>query len=95
MPNPKLGTVTTELAKIIKELKAGKIEFKMDKQSEVKGPVGKLSFNAQALAENIRMFIETVMNSSPKLQRIQNIKSISISSTMGPGVMLDKNQFVK
>ena len=93
MPNPKTGTVTQDIAKAIDELKAGKIEFKMDKQSGVMGPVGKLSFEESALAENIRVFISTVMNSNPKLQKIQTVKSIAISSTMGPGLKLNKGQF--
>ncbi len=93
MPNPKSGTVTTDIQKAVDELKAGKIEFRMDKQSGIKGAAGKLSFSEEALVENINIFIRTVMNSNPKLQRIQNIKSIAISSTMGPGVKLDKAQF--
>ncbi|MFQ5952848.1 MAG: 50S ribosomal protein L1 [Candidatus Omnitrophota bacterium] len=93
MPNPKSGTVTTDIAKAVNELQAGKIEYRMDKQSGIKGPVGKLSFEENALVENIRAFINAVMNSSPKLQRIQNWKSIAISSTMGPGLKLDKGQF--
>jgi len=93
MPNPKSGTVTTDIAKAVKELKAGKIEFRMDKLSGVKGPVGKLSFDGKALVENVKVFIETVLGSNPKLQKIQNIKSIAVSSTMGPGLKLDKGQF--
>jgi large subunit ribosomal protein L1 len=93
MPNPKSGTVTTDIAKAVKELQAGKIEFRMDKQSGIKGPVGKLSFDETALVENIRSFIKTVMGSNPKLQKIQNWKSIAISSTMGPGLRLDRGQF--
>ena len=93
MPNPKSGTVTTDIAKAVKELQAGKIEFRMDKQSGIKGPVGKLSFEENALVENIRSFIKTVMGSNPKLQKIQNWKSIAISSTMGPGLRLDRGQF--
>ncbi|MGD2279108.1 MAG: 50S ribosomal protein L1 [Candidatus Omnitrophota bacterium] len=93
MPNPKSGTVTTDIAKAVNELQAGKIEYRMDKQSGIKGPVGKLSFEEKALVENIQAFIKAVMNSNPKLQRMQNWKSIAISSTMGPGLMLDKGQF--
>ena len=93
MPNPKSGTVTTDIAKAVKELQGGKIEYRMDKQSGVKGPVGKISFQEKALTENIAAFIKAVMNASSKLQKIQNIKSIAISSSMGPGLMLDKNQF--
>lgn len=93
MPNPKSGTVTTEIAKAVKELKGGKIEYRMDKQSGIKAPVGKLSFKEEALEENIASFIKAVIASSPKMQKAQAIKSIAITSTMGPGVKLDKNQF--
>jgi large subunit ribosomal protein L1 len=93
MPNPKSGTVTKEIGKAIKDLQGGKIEYRMDKQSGVKGPVGKLSFEEKALVDNITSFIKAVMGSTPKLQKIQNVKSIAISSTMGPGLKLDKNQF--
>lgn len=93
MPNPKSGTVTTEIAKTVKELKAGKIEYRMDKQSGINCAVGKLSFSEEALTENVRAFIKAVMTSSTKLQKIQNVKSIAVSSTMGPGVKLDKEQF--
>jgi len=93
MPNPKSGTVTTEIAKTVKELQSGKIEYRMDKQSGVKGAAGKLSFSEEALNENIKAFITAVMKSSTKLQKIQNVKSIAVSSSMGPGLKLDKNQF--
>ncbi len=93
MPNPKSGTVTTDIKKAVNELKAGKIEFRMDKQSGVKGPVGKLSFDDKALLENIQIFVSTILNSNPKLQKIQNVKSIAVSSTMGPGLKLEKGQF--
>jgi len=93
MPNPKAGTVTTEIGKAVKELKAGKIEFKMDKLSGIKGPVGKLSFDEKALVDNITTFIKAVLNSNPKVQRPQAVKSIFISSTMGPGVRLERGQF--
>ena len=93
MPNPKSGTVTTEISKAVGELKAGKIEYRMDKQSGIKVPVGKLSFEESALVQNIQTFIVAIMNANPKLQKIQNIKSIAVSSTMGPGLKLEKNQF--
>ena len=94
MPNPKSGTVTTDIAKAVKELKAGKIEFRMDKQSGIKAPVGKLSFDEKAITENVKFFVKAVMGSSPKLQKVQNIKSIAVTSTMGPGVKLEISQFV-
>ena len=93
MPNPKSGTVTTDIAKAVGELQAGMIEYRLDKQSGIKGPVGKLSFDEAQLFDNISVFIKAVLGSNPKLQKMQNIKSIAISSTMGPGVKLDKNQF--
>ncbi|RKY41273.1 MAG: 50S ribosomal protein L1 [Candidatus Makaraimicrobium thalassicum] len=93
MPNPKSGTVTTDVAKAVKELQAGKIEYRMDKQSGVKGPVGKLSFSEDALVENVSSFINAVMGSNLKLQKMQNVKSIAISSTMGPGLKLEKSRF--
>ncbi|MCK4852129.1 MAG: 50S ribosomal protein L1 [Candidatus Omnitrophica bacterium] len=93
MPNPKAGTVTTDITKAVTELKAGKIEFRIDKLSGIKGPVGKLSFEGKALVENIRIFITAVLNSNPRLQKPQNIKSIAVSSTMGPGLKLEKGQF--
>ena len=95
MPNPKSGTVTTDIAKAVNELQAGKIEYRMDKQSGIKAPVEKLSFEENAIVENIDAFIKAIMNSSPKLQKIQNWKSIAISSTMGPGLKLDMGQFKK
>ncbi|MFH1846459.1 MAG: 50S ribosomal protein L1 [Candidatus Omnitrophota bacterium] len=93
MPNPKSGTVTTDIAKAVKELQGGKIEYRMDKQSGIKGPVGKLSFSEEALTKNITVFITAIMGSNPKLHKIQNIKSIAVSATMGPGVKLDRGQF--
>lgn len=95
MPNPKSGTVTTEIAKAVKDLKGGKIEYKMDKQSGIKGAVGKLSFSETKIIENIESFVHAVLASSPKLQKIHNVKSVAISSTMGPGIKLDTNQFHK
>lgn len=93
MPNPKSGTVTMDIAKAVTELQAGKIEYRLDKQSGIKGPVGKLSFSEDALIENISAFIVAIISSNPKLQKIQNIKSIAVSSTMGPGLKLAKGQF--
>jgi len=93
MPNPKTGTVTNEIEKIVKELKAGKIEYKMDKQSEVKAAVGKVSFQENMIEENIFSFVNAVLKSNTKLQKVQNFKAISISSTMGVGIKLDRSQF--
>lgn len=95
MPNPKSGTVTQDTAKTTKEVKAGKIEFKMDKQSGIHAPVGKLSFTEDALYKNALMFIDAVMSSNPQGIRGQHVKSMHISTTMGPGLRLDLAEFKK
>jgi len=93
MPNPKSGTVTQDTAKAIKEVKAGKIEFKMDKQAGVHAPVGKLSFTEEALYANAHTLIDAIMGSNPSGAKGQHVKSLFISSTMGPGIKLDLNEF--
>ncbi|MCX5680098.1 MAG: 50S ribosomal protein L1 [Candidatus Omnitrophica bacterium] len=95
MPNPKSGTVTTDTAKTIKEVKAGKIEFKMDKQAGVHAPVGKLSFTEDALYKNARSLIDAVMASNPHGLKGGHVKSLYISTTMGPGLKLDMAEFRK
>lgn len=88
MPNPKTGTVTQDVEKAISEVKKGKIEFRMDKQSNIHAPIGKLSFETQALFENGSELIEAVEHSRPSAVKGVFIKSIAISSTMGPGLKL-------
>ena len=97
MPNPKSGTVTQDTAKAIKELKAGKIEFKMDKQAGVHALVGKLSFTEDALYANATSIIDAVMNSNPHGGGLkgQHVKTLFISTTMGPGIKLDLAEFRK
>lgn len=95
MPSPKSGTVTTDTAKTVKEVKAGKIEFKMDKQAGIHAPLGKLSFTEDALYTNAIALIDAVMSSGPGGHSGQHIKSLYISTTMGPGVKLDVNEFRK
>ncbi len=89
MPNPKTGTVTEDIAKAVAEVKKGKIEFKMDKQSNIHALIGKLSFDAQALYENGTDLIQAVEHSKPPVVKGIFIKSMTLSSTMGPGVRLD------
>lgn len=89
MPTPKAGTVTTDVAKAIAEVKAGKIEFKTDKSSVINNMVGKLSFQKDSLMQNISTFLTAVARSRPTTAKGQFIKSISISSTMGPGLKID------
>ena len=89
MPNPKVGTVTFEVAKAVAELKAGKVEFRVEKAGIVHTPVGKVSFGADKLLENIAAVIETIIKLKPAASKGTYLKSISLSSTMGPGVKVD------
>ncbi|MCX5666411.1 MAG: 50S ribosomal protein L1 [Candidatus Omnitrophica bacterium] len=93
MPNPKSGTVTPDTARAIKEVKAGKIEFKMDKQAGVHAPVGKMSFTEEALFSNAHVLIDAIMSSNPAGLKGHHVKSLYLSSTMGPGVKLDITEF--
>ena len=89
MPNPKAGTVTLDVTKAVREIKAGKIEFRVDKTGNVHAPVGKVSFKAEQLAENVHAFMETIARAKPAAAKGTYIKSATVSSTMGPGVKLD------
>jgi large subunit ribosomal protein L1 len=89
MPNPKVGTVTFEIANAVKELKAGKVEFRVEKAGIVHSPVGKVSFGAEKLQENVQALLETIIKLKPASSKGIYIKSISLSSTMGPGVRID------
>lgn len=92
MPNPKSGTVTMDVAKAVKEVKAGKIEFRVDKAGIVHATVGKVNFDSKQLAENIQAFLSTVVRLKPASAKGTYVKSIALSSTMGPGVKIDRNQ---
>ncbi len=89
MPNPKAGTVTTDVAKAIREIKAGKIEFRVDKTGNVHAPVGKIQFSEQQLAENLQAFMDTILRAKPAAAKGHYIRTATVSSTMGPGVRLD------
>ena len=89
MPNPKAGTVTMDVAKAVREIKAGKIEFRVDKTGNVHAPVGKINFTAEQLAENLHAFMETIARVRPAAAKGEYIRSATVSSTMGPGVRLD------
>jgi large subunit ribosomal protein L1 len=89
MPNPKVGTVTFEVAKAVTELKAGKVEFRVEKAGIVHTPVGKVSFGADKLLENIAAVVETIIKLKPAASKGTYLKGISLSSTMGPGVKVD------
>jgi len=94
MPNPKSGTVTNDVAKAVKEVKAGKIEFRVDKAGIVHASVGKVDFEEKKLVENIQAFLSTVVRLKPTTAKGTYIKSINLSSTMSPGVKVDRNQVV-
>jgi large subunit ribosomal protein L1 len=89
MPNPKTGTVTTDVAAAVKEIKAGKIEFRTDKTALVHVPVGKLSFDPQKLVDNAMTVISSVVKAKPSAAKGKYIKGVTLSSTMGPGIQLD------
>lgn len=89
MPNPKLGTVTFDVAKAVQELKAGKVEFKAEKAGIVHVPVGKVSFAKDALIKNIKAVADSIQKAKPATSKGTYIKRVSISSTMGPGIKLD------
>jgi large subunit ribosomal protein L1 len=89
MPNPKTGTVTFDVAKAVKEIKAGKVEFRLDKTGIIHSPVGKISFTAQQLAGNAQALLAAVIKAKPAAAKGKYIKKITLTSTMGPGVPID------
>jgi len=89
MPNPKAGTVTMDIAKAVKEVKGGRIEFRVDKQSNIAAAVGKLSFDADKIAENVLSFVDAVNKAKPTAAKGTYLLGASICSTMGPGIKLD------
>lgn len=93
MPTPKAGTVATDVSKAVREIKAGKVEFRLDRHGVINNMVGKLSFNKEDLAENILAFINAVVRSKPAGAKGTYIEKIYLSSTMGPGIAIDARQF--
>ena len=93
MPNPKSGTVTFDVAKAVQEIKAGKIEFRLDKAGQVHAPIGRVSFDAEKLADNLRALIEALLRAKPAAAKGVYLKNIAVSSTMGPGVRVDTAAF--
>ncbi|MEK7712794.1 MAG: 50S ribosomal protein L1, partial [Nitrospirota bacterium] len=89
MPNPKLGTVTFDLAKAVKEIKAGKVEYKTEKAGLIHVPIGKVSFDDQKLIENAMAVIDAIIKAKPPTSKGKYLKKVAVSSTMGPGVQID------
>ncbi len=93
MPNPKAGTVTMDVTKAVNDIKAGKIEYRLDKSNIIHVPVGKASFTEEQLAENFDTLMGAIVKAKPASAKGQYLKSITLASTMGPGVHLNTNQF--
>ena len=89
MPNPKAGTVTFDVAKAVQEIKAGKIEYRLDRAGQIHAPIGKVSFDAEKLEENLRTLIEALLRAKPAAAKGVYLKKIAISSTMGPSVTVN------
>ena len=89
MPNPKTGTVTPDIAKAVKEIKAGKVEFRVDKTGIIHAPIGKISFPSQNLIENAHALVDSVVRAKPSAAKGKYLKSVTMSSTMGPGIVID------
>lgn len=92
MPNPKTGTVTMDVARTVKELRGGRIEFRVDRQSNIAASVGKLSFGEEAIKENIHAFMDAIIRAKPAAAKGSYLLSASISSTMSPGIKLDHTE---
>ena len=93
MPNPKAGTVTPDIAKAVKEAKAGKIEYRLDKTNIIHCPIGKASFGAEKLGENLDTLMGAIVKAKPAAAKGQYIRSVAITSTMGPSVRINPAQF--
>lgn len=92
MPNPKSGTVTFDVAKAIEEIKAGKVEYRVDKTAIVHVPIGKKSFGAEKLKDNFTTMMDAIVKAKPSAAKGQYVKSVSVSGTMGPGVKVNPNR---
>ena len=91
MPNPKTGTVTTDIAKAVTEVKAGKIEFRVEKNGIIHNSIGKVSFSKGKIIENARVFVEAILKAKPQAAKGTYMKKVTLTSTMGPGIKLDKS----
>ena len=93
MPNPKSGTVTMDVAKAVQEIKAGKIEYRLDKTNIIHCPIGKVSFGTEKLSENLTTLMEAIIKAKPAAAKGQYLKSISLTTTMGPGLKVNVTKF--
>ncbi len=93
MPNPKAGTVTFDVGRAVREVKAGKIEFRVDKAGNVHAPIGKVSFALDALEQNLTAFMDQIVRSKPPASKGVYVRNVAVSSTMGPGVTLDTTPY--
>jgi large subunit ribosomal protein L1 len=93
MPTPKAGTVTFDIGRAVKEIKAGKIEFRVDKTGNVHAPIGKVSFSEEQLNDNLVAFMDQIVRSKPSAAKGTYVRSVTVSSTMGPGVAIDPNLY--
>lgn len=93
MPTPKAGTVTFDVARAVGEIKAGKIEFRVDRTGNLHAPIGRVSFERGQLAENLSAFMDNIIRAKPSAAKGQYIRSVTLSSTMGPGVPVDSNLY--
>jgi large subunit ribosomal protein L1 len=89
MPNPRTGTVSMDVGRVIREVRAGRVEFRVDKTSVIHGPIGKLSFTDEQLLENLAAFVDAIVRAKPSAAKGQYIRSIAVASTMSPGIKLD------
>ena len=95
MPNPKTGTVTTDVKKAVEDVKKGRVEYRTDSYGNVHGIIGKVSFDDEKLLENLKTFVDVIINSKPSVVKGTYVKNISITTTMGPGIKIDVNSFDK
>ncbi len=93
MPTPKAGTVTFDVGKAVSEIKAGKIEYRVDKSGNIHAPIGRVSFERDDLAENLASFMDSIVRARPASAKGQYVRSVTVSSTMGPGVPIDPNLY--
>src|SRR5215212_10566566 len=92
MPNPRTGTVTMDVGRVVREVRAGRVEFRVDKTGVIHGPIGKLSFSDEQLLENLGAFVDAIVRAKPTAMKGQYIRSITVAATMSPGIKLDLAQ---